>query len=1584
MATSNLEIIMPQMGESVTEGTVLEWHKQVGDEVEADETIVEVSTDKVDAEVSAPADGVIAEILVEPDETVPVGTVLAQVTVGGAAGEDGAAIEAEEDAATIVQGAGSPPAGKGGVPAAEEGDAEAAGARAGEAGILTPPGEGAGPPLAPDTGESTVEEAEHGAAAERESMEAAEAAAKGRAPERPGPPPRGGAPAGELVDVALPQMGESVAEGTVLEWLKQVGDRVETDETIVEVSTDKVDAEVPAPATGTIAEILVEPDETVGVGTVLGRIAVGATAPAPAPVLESSPPAPADDATLAADPATAAAPAIPIDGGAIAATPVAARIASAHGLDLAAVTGSGPRGRVTKDDVLAAVEGNPAAPEAARATARATAAVEAQLEQGAAEAAPPPTTPAARPEPIRRPLRGPAGTLAQYMNESRSIPTATSFRTLSVDALDERRRQLKASGRRISFTHLIAWAIVEAARDMPVMAHAYAESEGKPQVVEPAALNLGLAVDVERRDGSRSLVTPVVHDAGSLDLAGFLRRYDELVAGARDGSLPPEAYSGANLTLTNPGGIGTVASVPRLMPGQGTIVATGAIGFPAGFERVDPDQLGELGISKTMTMTSTYDHRVIQGAQSGAFLKRIGELLSGEHGFYEAVFAALGVEVARDEPEQADGAGPVTAAEPVSSPVTPGAREQSDEAMLQAVQAATSVVKAHRMHGHLWANLDPLGSAPEGDPALDPRNVHLTPELMRAIPASVLRVAVPGETFGEALPHLQRIYCGTIAYEFEHISNHDERVWLRQTVESGEHRRPLSAEEKRGLLERLTQVEALENYLHKAFLGRKQFSIEGLDMLVPVLDETIELASAAGAREVLIGMAHRGRLNVLCHTVGRPYESILVEFEGEQSLEAETAMPEGGTGDVKYHHGAAGTYRTRDGRGITVSLSPNPSHLEYVDPVVEGRARADQSSRKGRELHHDPTLVLPVLVHGDAAFPAQGVVAETLNLQSLRGYSTGGTIHIITNNQLGFTTDPSEARSTRYASDLAKGFDVPIIHVNADDVEACVSAVRLAMAYRARFRRNALIDLVGYRRFGHNETDEPAYTQPRMYARIKEHPPVRSLYADHLADEGVVTDEEVEQISDEAQSRLADAHAELKEHMAREEDDTGEFQLDRGPSTEPKTSLGEDSLRSLNEQLLKVPEGFEVHRKLRPQFDRRREALGAEGEIDWAQAEELAFASLLCQGVPIRLTGQDSERGTFSQRHFVLHDAKTGEEHTPMKRLAKATAPFELHNSPLSETGCLGFEYGYSAQAPEALVLWEAQFGDFVNGAQVIVDQFIASGLAKWGQTTRLTLLLPHGYEGSGPEHSSARLERFIQLSSEGNLRVANPTTPAQYFHLLRRQALVSKQRPLIVMTPKSLLRHPQATSRASELTSGSFQVVLDDPQLPGDREQVTRLVLCSGKLYYDLIGHPGRPEARRVAIARVELLYPFAEKELRDLMASYPSLETVVWAQEEPRNMGARAVMESRLLWLLTDEGVHYEYIGRPLRASPGEGYSPAHKAEQARILRGALEVGTEAGEGRNGGGPGAGAGSDGSSNGGGVDGPFAGAEAQSARKTR
>jgi 2-oxoglutarate dehydrogenase E1 component len=1254
---------------------------------------------------------------------------------------------------------------------------------------------------------------------------------------------------------------------------------------------------VPAPVAGQLAEILVEADETVSVGTVLCRIEAGVAAPAEAPAEQPPEEAPSE-----------AAPVQTTGNGELNATPVALRMAAAEGIDVAQVRGTGPRGRVTKEDVLAAAGGDT---------------------KPAAAAAPAPAAGETRP------IRGPAATLARFMNESLSIPTATSFRTLTVDTLDARRRTLKAAGKRLSFTHLIAWAIVQAARDMPVMTNSFAEADGKPQRVVPGDVSLGLAVDVERKDGTRSLVVPVLKGADTMDFREFAARYDQLVAGARDNTLPPEDYQGASITLTNPGGIGTVASVPRLMPGQGTIVATGAIGYPPGLDSVEPTRLQQLGVTKVMTMTSTYDHRVIQGAESGAFLRAIDDQLQGGNGFYEAIFEATGVE---GRAEGAAGEAVVTSAEPVPAPTRPAAGVEPDEALLQAVQAATSIVKAHRMHGHLAAALDPLGSEPVGDPALDPSSVNLTPELMGRIPASVLRVAVPGKSFAEALPHLRETYTGTIAYEIEHISEHRQRVWLRQAVEAGPYRPRLEAEERRKLLKRLSEVEALETYLHKAFLGKKQFSIEGLDALVPMLDETIELAAGAGAREVVLGMAHRGRLNVLAHTVGRPYSSILVEFEGEGMLSADTAAPEGGTGDVKYHYGASGVYRTGDGRAVTVTLSPNPSHLEYVNPVIEGRARADQTSRRARELTHDPTAVVPVLIHGDAAFPGQGVVAETLNLQAIHGYSTGGTVHVIANNQLGFTTDPGEGRSTRYASDLAKGFDMPIIHVNADDVEACIAAVRLALAFRETFGRDALIDLIGYRRFGHNETDEPAYTQPVMYERIKKHPPVRQIYAEKLAAEGVVSTEEAQRIESAAYEKVGEAHTALKESMGGPPE-TGQHELDRTMSPEPRTTVAEETLRTLNDQLLRVPDGFQVHRKLNPFLDRRRAAFDdPEGRIDWAHAEALACASLLALGVPIRLTGQDTERGTFSQRHAVLHDSATGEGWCALQTLRDANAPFELHNSPLSEQACLGFEYGYSVQAPDALVLWEAQFGDFVNSAQVIVDQFMISGLAKWGQTSRLTLLLPHGYEGSGPEHSSARLERFLQMAAEGNIRVANCTTPAQYFHLLRRQALVSKPRPLVVMTPKSLLRLPDATSTLADLAEGGFDRVIDDPALPAGREAVTKLVLCSGKVYYDIAAYEERNSASHIAVVRVELLYPFPELELARLMESYPNLERVAWVQEEPRNMGARAFMRRRMAGILP-ERLSYDYVGRQLRAAPGEGYSAAHKREQARIVRVALD---------------------------------------------
>jgi 2-oxoglutarate dehydrogenase E1 component len=867
-------------------------------------------------------------------------------------------------------------------------------------------------------------------------------------------------------------------------------------------------------------------------------------------------------------------------------------------------------------------------------------------------------------------------------------------------------------------------------------------------------------------------------------------------------------------------------------------------------------------------------------------------------------------------------------------PAVAAAEAQPDDVLLGGVAAAMSLVKALRMHGHLAARLDPLGSEPVGDPALEPERLQpkLTPELQARIPASVLRVHTPGETLADVLPKLQETYSGTSAYEIEHISDHEQRIWLREAIESGRYHRELSRDEKKRLLGRLSEVEGLERYLRRVFLGQKQFSVEGLDTMIPMLDESIELAAEGGAHEVVIGMAHRGRLNVLAHVLGLPYETILREFEGERTLEAVTADPEGGTGDVKYHLGAEGTRSTPSG-DLTVTLAANPSHLEAVDPVVEGRTRAEQTDRSTREGRHDPRVALPVLIHGDAAFPAQGIVAETLNLAELEGYSTGGTLHVIANNQIGFTTDPVDGRSTRYSSDLAKGFDFPIIHVNADDAEACIAAVRLAMSYRRRFENDVVIDLVGYRRHGHNEQDEAAYTQPLMAARIGQQPTVREQYAAMLIEEGVLSEEEVEALQREVETKLKEAHERLKESFAKPPP-SSEGRIPYSTGAEVVTAVAAERLRELDVALVSVPEGFTVHPKLKKQLDRREKALD-EGGIDWGQAESLAFASLLVEGIPIRLTGQDTERGTFSHRHDVLHDVETGETYTPIQHLEDAQASFELYNSPLSEAAAMGFEYGYSIAASDALVLWEAQFGDFVNNAQGIIDQFIVAGLSKWGETSRLTLLLPHGYEGNGPEHSSARLERFLQLAAQENIRIANPTTAAQYFHLVRREALDPAARPLVVMTPKGLLRLKQASSTLSELAEGAFRPVLDDNS--ADKEQVRRLVLSSGKIYYDLAGHELRQQARHVAIARIEQLYPFPVQEKTTLVASYPKLAEVVWAQEEPQNMGPWRAIRHRLEENLP-EGVALRYVGRPWRASPSEGYPTAHLREQDRIVREAL----------------------------------------------
>ncbi|MFW5905001.1 MAG: 2-oxoglutarate dehydrogenase E1 component, partial [bacterium] len=833
------------------------------------------------------------------------------------------------------------------------------------------------------------------------------------------------------------------------------------------------------------------------------------------------------------------------------------------------------------------------------------------------------------------------------------------------------------------------------------------------------------------------------------------------------------------------------------------------------------------------------------------------------------------------------------------------------------------------------ARIDPLGGDPPGHPQLDPAFFGTSMETLEEVPSSLILEEGGDQPISETLRNLRDIYCGSVGYQFEHLEDPEKVRWLWTEVESGRHAGRMSEEERVRLLRRLSQVEGMEQFLHRSYLGQKRFSVEGNDMLVPMLDLAIEEAARDGGRSVVMGMAHRGRLNVLAHILGIEYAALLREFEGTPQQEGALALAQPGTGDVKYHHGAKGLYELRDGTELDVTLAPNPSHLEFVNPVVGGMARSLQFNGTEPDVEQDPRSVVPILIHGDAAFAAEGVVAEALNLARLEGYTVGGSIHLIANNQIGFTTDPGDGRSTRYASDLAKGYDIPVLHVNADDPEACLSAVRLAMAYRSTFHDDIVIDLVGYRRHGHNEGDEPSYTQPVLYEAIEEHPSVRTLWARTLVEAGTVTEDQVKEMEDEVVETLREAQNRVREEAEANDQDPFPPPPPEPEPVEADTPVGLDVLSRVNETALSVPEGFTVHPKLARQLERRRKEFGADTNLDWAWAETLAFGSILDEGVPVRLTGQDSERGTFSQRHLVLHDADTGGSVTPLASLGRAR--FELFNSPLSETAVLGFEYGYSVASERDFVLWEAQFGDFVNVAQVIVDQFIASGRTKWGQLSRLALLLPHGYEGQGPEHSSARLERFLQLCAEDNMRVAYPTTPAQYFHLLRRQALGEPLRPLVVMTPKSLLRHPRASSPVAELVEGGFQPVLPDPVAAEVEDKVTRLILCSGKVYYDLVSAEDREEMEDVAVARVEQLYPFPTEALEGLIQRYPSLETVVWTQEEPRNMGALTYMGPRLRTVVP-RSIPLRYVARPERASPAEGRARAHEARQKKLVEDAL----------------------------------------------
>ena len=1128
------------------------------------------------------------------------------------------------------------------------------------------------------------------------------------------------------------------------------------------------------------------------------------------------------------------------------------------------------------------------------------------------------------------PIRGPALKIVENMERSLSVPTATSERRIPVKLLDENRRIInqhlaeKDRGK-ASYTHLIAFAVLRALEEFPQLNDGYTEIEETPTRLKRASVNLGVAVDLTKKDGTRTLLVPNIKNANRLNFAEFLAAYDDVVKRAREGKLQIPDFQGTTVSLTNPGTLGTVASIPRLMEGQSVIIATGAIEYPAEYQAMAPEALSQLGISKAISISSTYDHRIIQGAESGGFLARVHDFIIGKHDFYKDIFRNLGIPHAPF--------GWNLDRNPFFLP--------EDRVREQTLKEARVIelINAYRVRGHLIADTDPLHALPIlYHPELDIENYGLTIwDLDRVFITDGLANR-ESATLRDILDILQRAYCGKVGVEYRHIQSKEEKQWIRERIrQQFVEPEPIPVEVKKRLLWKLISAEQFERFLHTKYLGQKRFSLEGCETIIPLLDRLIDGAAERGVEDITFGMAHRGRLNVLANVIGNLCERIFAAFEG--SVHPEFPADEG---DVKYHQGATGERVLADGRKVQLSLSPNPSHLEAVDPVVEGMVRATQDEmlgQRGATREQVIDLALPVLLHGDAAFAGQGVVMETLNLAGLKGYRTGGTIHIIINNQIGFTTSPEAGRSTIYSTDVARMTQLPIFHINGDDPEAAYRVLQIALEYRQEFNKDVVLDLIGFRRLGHNETDEPSYTQPLMYARVKAHPGVRTVYAKRLIKEGVVTEEEVNNLIAERVRRYEAAleNAKRKVHedpvqpYARVEEIDGSEVIPTGISAE--------TIKNIAHKIAVVPEGFHVNPKMVGQLARRAKMGDGSSPLDWAFAEAVAFGSLVVDGTRVRLSGQDSGRGTFSQRHAVLYDTQTGQSWAPLAELRSEKSPnarFDVYDSSLSEEGVLGFEYGYTVVAQDALVLWEAQFGDFGNGAQTIIDQYIAASEDKWKQTSRLVMLLPHGYEGQGPEHSSARLERYLQLCAENNLCVCYPTTPAQYFHLLRRQVRPGMERPLIVMTPKSLLRLPAATSSIDELASGGFQPLIDDAEIT-DRDVVKRVVLCSGKVYYDLADARKKSEGRSVAIVRLEQFYPFPAQGIRDTLAKYPNANELVWAQEEPQNMGGWSFVQHRLENLLPEDE-RPRYVGRSASASPATGSYHIHQKEQAELISQAL----------------------------------------------
>jgi 2-oxoglutarate decarboxylase len=1214
----------------------------------------------------------------------------------------------------------------------------------------------------------------------------------------------------------------------------------------------------------------------------------------------------------------------------------------------------------------------PPPPPGAVAPAEASPGAPAEASPGARPAASPGARPAAPTTPVAEPsraepaspaqdapvqlLRGAAARVASNMEASLAVPTATSVRTvparlLQVNRTVVNRHLARETGAKISFTHLIGYAVVQALRAVPALNASFvpdADGKGTPGVVRHPHVGLGLAVDVGRPDGSRTLMVPVVRQADTLDFRSFVMAYEEMVRKVHTGKVSPDDFAGATVTLTNPGTLGTVQSVPRLMPGQGAIIGVGALGYPAEYQAADRRSLASMGVGPVVTLTSTYDHRIIQGAESGLFLTHVAECLTGAHGFYESVFASLDVPY-----------------EPVHWQADVNVLEGEHLRLLKQVHVQ-SLVNMYRVRGHLIADLDPLSAERRPlHPELDPTTYGLTLwDLDREFVVDGL-AGRQVTTLGDALDILRDAYCRTLGIEYMHIQDPAQKRWIQEHVEGVA--LTLTPDEQRHVLDRLNAAEAFERFLHSRYVGQKRFGLEGAESTIVVLDTILDQAGAAGLVEAVLGMAHRGRLNVLANIVGKSYAEIFREFEGD--LDPESVQ---GSGDVKYHKGASGKFVGPSGAELPVTLASNPSHLEAVDPVVEGMTRAKQDHLDGEP----PFGVLSVLVHGDAAFAGQGVVAETLELSQLEGYATGGTIHVVVNNQLGFTTAPQSARSSVYPTDVAKMVQSPVFHVNGDDPEACVWAARLAFGFRQAFHKDVVIDLVCYRRHGHNEGDDPSYTQPRMYALIDAHRSVRKIYTESLVRRGDLTMEEAEKALEDFQARLQAALDETRQASSPPPTTLPAPAPPEPAEPAPPTGVARGVLERLAVVAAAVPEGFTVHPKLARQFEQRARQL-AQGEVDWSLGEALAFGSLLLEGTDVRLSGQDTRRGTFSQRHAVLVDFATGAEWVPLAHLdavgagsSGRTGRFAVHDSLLSEYAALGFEYGYSVEAPGALVAWEAQFGDFCNGAQIVVDNFLVAAEDKWGQRSGLVLLLPHGYEGQGPEHSSARIERFLTLCARGNMRLAQPTTAAQYFHLLRSQARSPLRRPLVVFTPKSLLRARPSRSSIDEFTAGSFAEVLDDPAAeaersggqgdgPGspagdagggraviDRAAVRRILLTSGKVAFELMARrsdllaakgglpsPGVDPAA-VAVVRVEQLYPWPQGRLAEVLERYPRVDEVVWVQEEPENMGAWSFAHGRLHRLLR-ERFRLVHVSRAESASPATGSTALHRLEQEDILR-------------------------------------------------